>query len=244
MPDDDNMQGDDFQSDGDFQQDNNQQQQLQQSGFDPTQIAQIAAQTAAQFHQQSQQSQPRQMSDEEMARALKQWSPSDEFVQEFHGAFNGENGLDVAKAKAVLGKMWNGMYEQARTYAEVYPQYLLEQRMQEINPMLQQAQQIVQQQREDRFMQTYPGLKQYKQILPQVAQQVLNSGMSFKDEKHQFEVLAKTAQQVLGQMGIKVPLSSGQGTGRKSASPMFGAGHGAGSGSGQTQGGASSIWKK
>lgn len=185
--------------------------------------------------------QQQQMSDEEVHRVLKTFKPDGDLFNRMRQVMT-DGEVDSNQGAAVLQDMWAKMFEQAKTYAEAYSQYAVQQALQGIQPQLSAAYEVSQRQRQESFFKKYPGLKPYESLIPSVAQKLQNSGMQFRDDAHMGDELAKAVEATVKQFNPQFSLQA-QGNGRKSVTPMFGGQQGMGQRQTQSRSGASPIWR-
>ena len=171
-----------------------------------------------------------QMSEEEIARALKVWQPDNKFASQFREAIGAD---DAAPLHQAILSMRDGLMQQAATYSNYLVQMQREQLMKELAPVLESVREQRRQQTVGRFLTKYPSLKPFERALPLVAKQLAESGANYAgDEGKAFESLANaTAEYVKTfnpEFSLGQPATAGSG-GVKPASVSFGSGGGGGS---------------
>lgn len=190
-----------------------------------------AAALAAQFGQVLSQHLPQQkqeqapLSPEEAKKLLKVWEPDEKWLTDFD---------NLESRKAAIAAMRDGVVQQAAVLAQHYVQEMQAQ----LHPQLQAVQQFQAQQREQRFHSAHPALAkpEFTPIVQAVAQNLVQKGQRFNDEKSLFDAIANGVESVFKAHNPEFKL-----TGQKPAAggiPVTTPGSGSAAGGGTGGGGA------
>lgn len=209
------------------------------SQFDPKAIATEFATVLDERDQKRQQAQPKTYTPEEIAearKALKFWEPDDAFITEFG---------NLETQKVAFGKLRDGLMAQNMEIVKALLEQERQQWRQQFEPVQKMLSQREEQERESRFYDGYPTLKEpkLKPVLTAVGTQLAQQGaFNGKTEEEAFAILAQGVESVLQVSNPEFKLSGASG-GSSSAPrnsnsiPVTSSGNGGGAGGVGTGGG-------
>ena len=164
----------------------------------------IASAVTAAVQQNQPQQQQAPMSQEEIAKVMKVWSPSEDFTKQFAAAF-GEEGIDANAMQKVFLDMRDGLMGQATTYAQLMSEKLRQEMLETIQPLQQHFSEAQKRAGQERFFGQYPQLKKYEKIVPQVAAQLKAQGFQ-ADEQTTFDTIAQGVEKFIQNLGVEFSL--------------------------------------
>lgn len=211
--------------------------------LDPDAIAQAVVRA----NQMSQQPQQRQMTQEEINEAMKVHRFDEDFAKALVGELTGGE-PDIKAITGLLNQMHERQMQQAQTYAQALALQMQEQLTGQFNPALTYVQEQKQRQQQEKFLGDYPALKEYRELLPQVAQKLQTAGIQFKSEADAHKQLAKAAEATIKTFNPGFSLGARKQQAQKSgpktpAIAGFGGQGGAGGGAGGSKSnGSADIW--
>jgi hypothetical protein len=190
--------------------------------------------------QQAQQSQQSQLSEEEIQQRMNVWNPDEQLANSLREALTAEE-FDPNNVTAAMSQIRDGLVKQLTTYVQYYGQYLQNQMNQQYQPMMEQYQQQQMQQRQESFYKKYPGLKQFNEVMPAIAQAVKASGQTFNSDAEQEKALVDAAVNFIRKTNPNFSAEQAKGGGTKPANLSFGGQQNAGNQQKPT-GKAAPIW--
>lgn len=186
-----------------------------------------------------QQEQPRQLSPEEIKKALKVYEPSEELAQEFRAALAEEHGK--GSMRKVLGKIFAGLSDQSATFTQLNYQKLKQEIDESYAPVREHLTRQQKEAKKTMFFSEFPDLKDFEEVIPAVAQRLTVDDTKGKSEKEVRKLLADRTYEMIRKInpGFQ-PSQANGGNNPRPATVSSGGQGGAGGTTVKTK--SSSIW--
>jgi hypothetical protein len=182
---------------------------------------------------------PRQLSPEEIKKALKVYEPSEELSQEFRAALGAEHGTGAMRK--VLGKIFSGLSDQSATFTQLNYQKLKQDIDAEYAPVREHLTRQQKEAKKTMFFSEFPDLKDFEEVIPAVAQRLTNDDTKGKSEKEVRKLLADRTYDMIRKINPTFqPSQANGGTNPRPATVSSGGAGGAGGSSAKPR--SSSIW--
>lgn len=184
-------------------------------------IAGIVTEALSRVQPQQVQQPPRQLTPEEIEERLRVAKFDDTFATQLHEALNAEE-FNPKQVVGLLHNMRDGLMTQAQTYVQLALEKQRQDLEREYAPMRTAYQQQQQEAVTNRFFKTYSSLKPFERLIPNAAQEVVQSGKRFASEADEFRAIAEAAERLIRQfpVGQNFRLGQAKSGGPKPASAM------------------------
>lgn len=205
----------------------NEQPQEEQGADSSASREDVANIVASAFSRHAPAAPPKQMTEAEVATALRVANFDDDFATRFKDAVQDPD----SDSQALVGMM-NEMRDKFMDQSSTYSDLLGEQHRQEIEAKYQPVMRQVEAQRNaatrDRFFTAQPTLKNFEKLMPIAAKAVASNGKAYANEREEFAAVAAEAEKLIQTVRPEFKLGQTKGGGPNPASSMRGGGGGGG----------------
>lgn len=215
----------------------NEQPQEEQGADSSASREDVANIVASAFSRHAPAAPPKQMTEAEVAAALRVANFDDDFATRFKDAVQDPDS-DSQALVGMMHEMRDKFMDQSSTYSDL----LGEQHRQEIEARYQPVMRQVEAQRNaatrDRFFTAQPTLKNFEKLMPIAAKAVASNGKAYANEREEFAAVAAEAEKLIQTVRPEFKLGQTKGGGPNPASSMRGGGGGGGGNSSRRTTGA------